>query len=136
MTLSQKRRLLNEAISSKRAITFVYRGEDFNRIGNPHAFGYGSDNTNNTYLRFYQTAGGSSRPLLEIDPKGANFRLMLVDEMEDIEILNEEFEPHEHTDVVIQPLIGIECQTVRLEMIVAVKESNCKKITVAFRSLY
>ena len=95
MTLSQKRRLLNEAISSKRAITFVYRGEDFNRIGNPHAFGYGSDNTNNTYLRFYQTAGGSSRPLLEIDPKGANFRLMLVDEMEDIEILNEEFEPHE-----------------------------------------
>lgn len=93
MNRTQKRTAINEAINRRHAIKFKYKDEERFRKGNPHAIGFGSEDKENVYFRVYQTGGPSESGLKENDATGENFRLMLLDEVADIEIQRDAFEP-------------------------------------------
>lgn len=94
MNTSEKKFALNEAMTEKKAVRFSYREELELRNGNPHAMGFGIQDSDHVYVRLYQTSGPSSSGLLSEDPEGANFRLFGLADIDNIEILTEEFEPH------------------------------------------
>jgi len=70
--------LLEEAVQNLRVISFVYKGSI--RIVEPHLVGRNSKG--NECLSAYQTGGGS----------GQAFRSFHLNEIEDLEVLEEEFE--------------------------------------------